>query len=205
MKFTKCKKIIAMGLAAMTALSAMSIGAFAAEDSDPLIASIANDGKTLVEVHESDLTDDGYSFEFDGIRIGIDEPEELPNNVFSVYSVKYGQMGENALSSTTLLVGTDTYSYTFNVATGKTVQTPYKYSPAGGYSSIKYTITGDASYGSKVVGTVYASNQNPMSVNLYSGSHSVNLSGLSSSVTTYAEVNNVSYSSNATGTCTITN
>lgn len=205
-KMRTFKKITTLGLAAMMAVSATSVSAFAAEESDPLVASISHDGEAVVEVHESDLDNGEYSVVYDGVTItvGDDENGIAPLSANTVYT---GNMTSNGVTNELQTVSSNvSFLYNFDVAKTQVVYTPYYYTPYGSNTTLKYTITGDESYGSKVVATVYlnANGGSSSEVSLYSGPHTVNFSGLAYGDKTYARVYNKTYTSNATGTCAIT-
>ena len=213
MKKFNLKKIAMMGLAAMMAVSAMSVTCFATAESDSLVAVIGSDSDEAIEVYESDLIDGEYSTIHEGVTITIgennDDIEALSANVslLSTNTVFTGNFTGNGVTNETLPVSNNiSYEYSFSVANGSVKYTPYYFAPASGYNTLKYAITGDASYGSKVVATVYVNitGSEPMPIDLYSGTHNVSFSGLGTGDRTYAKVYNKSYSSTATGICDIT-
>lgn len=211
MKIFNFKKIAMMGMAAMMTVSTVGMNAFAATETDPLVAKINDNGETVLEVHESDIDNGAYSVDYNGVTITIGEIDDdvmssSTASVASVASVTTGSFKSQKPTSSKTITATESCTYTFKVEKGNTVYTPNYHIPGANCNNITYAITGDKSYGSKVYASVYWSlgDSDPMSVDLNPGTHYVNLSGLISGSTSYASVKNESYTSTATGVCNVT-
>ena len=203
MKFTKIKKMIVMGLAAMTAVSAMSMSAFAAEEN--LVAELEDSNGNIVSVYEDDLIDGRYSIESDGLTITVEV--KPASDLFAARAL--------SKTFTTMkpyypvdLDANGTQSLSFSASKLDTVYSPYLYVSSGS-KKVVYDFAADDKYNTSVKGTVIVQDSSGQieeknySVSLGdTKSHSVTISGLSSTQTTYASVYN-GYKSDISGTCRV--
>lgn len=198
-----------MGLAAVMAVSAMSMSAFAKEDA--LIATVPTENGEIVEVYKSDVENGGYIVDCGSYIVTIDDNivSASLNNGLSIQSVSTGVFKTGWPTVAKAVRGTTNWNLTFSNAKGKTKYTPYQYTPASGYSSITYHFTSDEDYGSKVYATVDCVNNSAYSpVTLYfadGDEHSISISGMTPGNCCYAYVTNSTYSGTATGTCVVSN
>lgn len=120
----KFKKVITMGVAAIMAVSAMSISAFACKNAeDAIVTAVAPDGETLIYLSEQDIESGNNTIEVVGgltvkFETGDDEIEMKPP--ISLYTM-YGGYSRSNIPGTPSNLNDDTYSGDFSVGRGKTV------------------------------------------------------------------------------------
>lgn len=203
----KLKKLFTMSIAAVMAVSAMSVSAFASDEGNDVIATIPNNND-IIEVHESDLVNGKYSVDYDGTIITINTKNENTPVMFSTRATKeFCDLYSPESNTTVGVTGSNKQYLTFAVAKGKTQSTPDYYAPGSGKTSLCYEFTADNSYSGKVTATVYLlKNNTTLPINLYdTEAHTVDITDMTTSSKTYATVKNARYSGTATGTCVITN
>lgn len=195
-----------MSIAAVMAVSAMSISAFAVDESDEVIATIPNNND-IIEVHESDLANGKYSIDYEGTKITISKKRNTPALFTTMVSKSFCDLYSPESNITVGVTGSNKQYLTFAVAKGKTQSTPDYYAPGTGKTSLCYEFTADNSYSGKVTATVYLlKNNTTLPIDLYdTEAHTVDITDMTTSSKTYATVKNARYSGTATGTCVITN
>lgn len=202
------RKIVTMGMATLMAVSAMSLSAFAEEDT--LIATVPDKNGNLISVYESDLINGEYTLDENDCSISISkESEHNSSQDISLYSTIQGKFFTAGYPNSNVnYVGNDTYTLNFSAATSKIVCTKDFYSPEDGFSSVRYSFKLSRSYsghGGKIEATVHRVGQNdPMTLYLSGTStYTATISKMSHTNRTYATVYNNAVDTTISGTCTI--
>ena len=208
----KLRKLFAMTIAAIMAVSTMAISVSAEETNDKLIASIPNGNSEIIEIYESDLENGEFTTQWGdfSVTIEVGEVNTIPMNLLSTrasLSFVNGRTTPARSKTNAQEVSTSFATGNFSIARGVTACTYDYYKPASNINVIRYTFTPSASggLGGEVAGTVYCLNSvnDPMIINIYSNPVSATIRDMTSDALTYATVTNNSYSGTATGSCSV--
>ena len=202
----RIKKMLTISCAAVMAISAISINAFA----EDVVATIRQNNEETIEVFETDLMNGTFSIPCGNMTITLEEKDNTAivsdNLKRQLRGTSYFVLGATPSSSVTKVTGTE--ALTFSVNQNETKTTATYYTPGASKTSLRYDFkVNDDSKGNKITATVYAldNNNNPMSIAIADTStHTVRITGMTTGDRTYATLTNYT-SKTAAGTCKITN